>query len=70
MLPEPLLAIQILVRTWNAPQIEYLIGGWVASSVSGRPDATNNVDFVADIKLEQVEPLMAALEGAFYVDGE
>ncbi len=48
--------------------IPYLAGGSLASSLHGIPRATQDVDLVADLGPEQVEPLVAALRGDFYVD--
>lgn len=48
--------------------IEYLVGGSVASSLHGQPRSTQDVDIVADLRPEQVEPFVAALRGAYYFD--
>lgn len=46
----------------------YLVGGSVASSILGEPRATLDVDFVADLQLAQVQPLVAAMVGEFFID--
>ncbi|HEX6276939.1 MAG TPA: hypothetical protein VFZ53_28055, partial [Polyangiaceae bacterium] len=50
--------------------IEYLVGGSLASSVHGRPRATQDVDIVARIAGAQVDALVAALSNDFYVDAD
>ncbi len=49
--------------------IDYLIGGSVASSILGEPRATLDVDMVADLQLEHVQPLVAVMTGEFFIDG-
>lgn len=48
--------------------IAYLIGGSVASSIWGEPRATLDVDLVADLQQNQVQSLIAATIGEFYID--
>ncbi len=50
--------------------IPYVIGGSVASSSWGFPRSTNDADVVADIKPEQVAPLVALLNEDFYMDAQ
>jgi len=50
--------------------IVYWIGGSVASSIYGIPRSTQDVDFVAELKEEHVEELVAALEAEFYIDSD
>lgn len=47
---------------------DYFLGGSLASSLQGEPRATNDIDFVVDLKPVQVEPLAAALGSDFEVD--
>jgi len=61
-----LLVAQTLVRL----DIPYLVGGSLASSLHGTPRATQDVDLVAAVRHEHVAGLVAALEGAFYIDAE
>jgi hypothetical protein len=44
------------------------VGGSLASSIDGVPRATQDVDLVADLRAEAVQPLHDRLAGAFYVD--
>jgi hypothetical protein len=48
--------------------IPYLVGGSMASSILGEPRATVDVDLAVQIRSEQVDSLVAALEPDFYVD--
>lgn len=68
MLPEPLLVVATIVRAFDTLKIRYVVGGSVASSLYGFPRATQNVDLVAEIRLENVEAVTSLLAGEFYVD--
>ena len=50
--------------------VRYLVGGSLASSVSGEPRSTLDVDLVVSLDLVQVEPLLALLGDEFYADAE
>jgi hypothetical protein len=50
--------------------VEYLVGGSLASSVHGRPRATQDVDLVARIAGAHVDAFVAALSDDFYVDAD
>jgi hypothetical protein len=49
-------------------RVEYLVGGSLASSVHGHARSTQDVDVVADLRMEHVSPLVAALCDDFYLD--
>lgn len=51
-------------------QVNYFLGGSLASSLQGEPRATNDIDFVVDLRTSQVEPLAEALGEEFDVDTE
>ena len=70
MLDEPILVVARIVATLDELAIPYVVGGSLASSVYGIPRATQDVDLVADLKLEQVEAFRASLVGDFYVDAD
>lgn len=63
-------ALDPVVAAMQGLGIEYRIGGSVASSRYGVARSTLDVDLVADVRLEHVERLTAALEGTYYVDAE
>jgi len=50
--------------------VAYQIGGSVASSVYGVPRATMDIDLVADLRPEHVQPLVALLQEQYYVNPE
>jgi hypothetical protein len=50
--------------------VRYLVRGSLASSVSGEPRSTLEVDLVVELGEERVPPLLAALGGGFHADGE
>jgi len=50
--------------------IPYAVGGSLASSLHGVMRSTLDADIVADMKLEHVQPLAAALSKEFYADAE
>ena len=50
--------------------IPYALGGSLASSVHGVMRSTLDVDIVADMRLEHIQPLVAALSKEFYADDE
>jgi hypothetical protein len=62
---EVLLSVAQMLDELNIP---YLVGGSVASSLQGFPRTTNDADIVADIQLDQIPRVFAALKDEFYVD--
>ena len=69
-LPEPIAVTLLVVDVLETLHVPYLIGGSLASAVYGVTRATMDADLVADLRPEHVEPLAAALSGAFYLDLE
>jgi hypothetical protein len=61
-------ATRPLVEAFEALEVEYRIGGSIASSLFGVARSTLDVDLVADLKAAHVVPLVGRLEGAYYVD--
>lgn len=59
-----------LAQTLEKLGVVYWIGGSMASALHGVPRSTQDVDFVAELKEEQVDDLVAALESQFYIDRE
>ena len=56
MLNEPVAVTMVVIDALNALEIPYLIGGSLASSVHGVIRTTMDVDLVAGLGLEHVEP--------------
>jgi hypothetical protein len=50
--------------------VPYAIGGSLASAVHGVMRATMDADLVADLRLEHVQPFVAALGDDFYADDQ
>ena len=65
---EILLVTLDVSRILEGLAVPYFIGGSMASSVHGVPRSTQDVDLVADLRMEHVEPLSAALGKAYYHD--
>ncbi|CAN5410848.1 MAG: hypothetical protein H0T05_00835 [Acidobacteria bacterium] len=64
-----LLGVALLVTdALDACGIRYTIGGSLASSFSGEPRASIDVDIVVEMGPQQVQPFVAALGQAFYAD--
>jgi hypothetical protein len=59
-----------VTQTLEKIGIPYAVGGSLASSLHGIMRSTLDVDIVADMKLEHVSPLVAALSHEFYADDE
>jgi hypothetical protein len=62
------IATEPLIRFFEANQIEYHIGGSVASSAHGIPRTTLDVDLVANIGTHHVEQMVQSLQSAYYID--
>jgi hypothetical protein len=59
------LTVARALETVGAP---YFLGGSLASSLQGEPRSTNDIDFVADLLPEHVDPLADALGPDFEID--
>ena len=70
MLPEPLQVAAILVEIFDRLELQYLVGGSVASSILGVERATQDIDFVVDLAEKDIERLVAALGEDFYADAD
>jgi len=70
MLSEPIAVTLLVIEALEVLDVEYLIGGSLASAVHGVARATADTDLVADLRAEHAEPLAQALSDAFYVDAE
>ncbi len=68
MLLEPVFVALKVISVLEKLGIPYFIGGSLASAIHGVVRATNDVDIIADLKMEHVLPLKKALQNEFYVD--
>ena len=50
--------------------VAYLIGGSLASTLYGMVRTTQDSDIVAEMRLEHLQPFVAALQDEFYIDDE
>ena len=66
--PELLAALGPVVDAFEALEVRYYVGGSVASSAHGAARASLDVDLVADLGLEHVQPLVGRLAAEYYVD--
>jgi hypothetical protein len=70
MLSESTSAILKAVESLETLTIPYLIGGSFASAIHGVARMTADVDVAVDMRLDQVEPFVTALQSSFYVDAD
>ena len=68
--PDALLVSLQCAEAFEQVQVGYFLGGSLASSLQGEPRSTNDIDFVVDLRLSQVEPLAQTLGDDFDVDVE
>ena len=68
MLPEPLAVTLQVIDALEQVGATYVIGGSLASTIHGVVRSTLDSDIVADLSLEQAQPLADLLAGAFYLD--
>ena len=65
----PLEALTQLLEVLDRLEIQYMVSGSAASGIHGYARMTRDVDMVARIGREDIEPLVEQLESDFYVDG-
>ena len=70
MASDPIQIMQRIIPVLESLNVTYWLGGSVASSVYGEFRATNDIDFVVDLKTEHAEQLALALQDEFYIDEE
>ena len=58
----------MLLHALDLLEIHYIVGGSVASSFHGVWRATGDIDIVARIRPEDIEPLVEELRRDFYID--
>jgi len=65
------LEVAVLVaRALETAGVPYFLGGSVASSLQGEPRSTNDIDFVIDLRANQIQRLVQALGTDSEVDEE
>lgn len=60
----------LVTQTLERLGIRYAVGGSLARSLYGVMRSTLDVDIVADMRLEHIQPLVTALSKQFYADDE
>ena len=70
MVSDPIRVALIVAAALETCRVRYLVGGSLASAVSGEPRSTLDVDMLVELAEKDVEPLAAALGEAFHVDTE
>ena len=68
MFSDPIRVALIVAAALESCHVRYLLGGSLASAVSGEPRSTLDVDMVVELTDKDVEPLAAALGEGFHVD--
>ena len=68
--PEIIQAITPLITAFEHFGVAYYIGGSVASSVHGKRRATQDVDIVANIQRQHIQPLVKMLATDYYIDAD
>ena len=64
----PLLVLVQVAGILEQQGIAYVLVGSLASSMHGMYRSTADIDILADVKPDQVHPLLEALQDSFYVD--
>lgn len=64
----PLVVLAQVATILEQQRINYALVGSLASSMHGMYRSTADIDILADVKPEQVLPLLHALQDSFYVD--
>jgi hypothetical protein len=68
MHPEPVAVILQVTAVLESLQIPYVIGGSLASTIYGRLRTTMDVDILAVVRLDHIDPLVQMLGDDFYHD--
>lgn len=70
MLAEPLVITLMVINAFETLGVPYMIGGSLASAFHGTARSTLDTDLVADLRAEQIIPLVEMLKQDFYIDEE
>jgi hypothetical protein len=65
---DPAIGLVRLLEVFDRLEIRYMAGGSAASSVHGVWRTTGDIDIVAQIRPEDIEPLVDELQQDFYID--
>jgi hypothetical protein len=67
---EPIEVTLAVTSVLERLEVEYVVGGSLATSLHGIPRATLDVDVVADLRMAHLDPFVAALKASFFVDAD
>jgi hypothetical protein len=67
---DPVRVALIVAEVLEARGARYVVGGSLASAVSGEPRSTLDVDMVVELSAKDIEPLAAALGDRFHFDAD
>jgi len=67
---EPIEVTLAVTSVLERLEVEYVVGGSLATSLHGIPRATLDVDIVADLRMAHLDPFVAALKASFFVDAD
>ena len=70
MVADPIDIALLVADVLEEHDVRYVVGGSLASSISGEPRSTLDVDLVVALSDEKVAPVVAALGDGFYADAE
>jgi hypothetical protein len=65
---DPFAVLSLIASVLDQQRITYVLVGSLASSMHGMYRSTADIDIVADVRSEQVIPLLTVLQKHFYVD--
>jgi hypothetical protein len=65
---DPVSVAALVTQTLDSLGIAHTIGGSIASSFAGEPRSTIDIDIVVALTEAHIRPLVAALEGDFYIN--
>ena len=68
MKDDPVPAALDVARLFEKLDLDYWLGGSLASSIHGEPRSTHDVDFVLDLASDDVAGLVASVETDYFVD--
>jgi hypothetical protein len=61
--------LELIIKIFEENQIEYILTGSLVSSIQGEPRATNNIDFVIQIKSSQINLFLNTFKSPdYYLD--
>ena len=69
-IPDPIAVALLVADALETLNLRYTVGGSLASSMSGEPRSTLDVDMVVALQEPDIGPLVAALGSEFYVSDD